>query len=46
MKNIDHIEKKIPKEKRIVSLNEPTKLLADFFNGVVIEHKEEYINEP
>ena len=46
MKNIKPIEKKISKEKRLISLTEPTKLLADFFNGVVIEFEEEYIHEP
>ena len=45
MRNINPIEKKVSKEKRIISLTEPTKLLADFFNGVVIEVEEEYINE-
>ena len=45
MKNINRIEKKISKEKRIISLIEPTKLLADFFNGVVIEFEEEYTYE-
>ena len=45
MKNINPIEKKISKEKRIISLIEPTRLLADFFNGVVIEVEEEYIYE-
>ena len=45
MRNINPIEKKVSKEKRIISLTEPTKLLADFFNGVVIEFKEEYVNE-
>ena len=45
MKNINPIEKKISKEKRTISLIEPTKLLADFFNGVVIEVEEEYIHE-
>ena len=46
MKNINPIEKKISKEKRIISLTEPSKLLADFFNGVVIEVEEEYVHEP
>ena len=46
MKNINPIEKKISKEKRILSLNESTKLLADFFNGAVIEVEEEYVYEP
>ena len=45
MRNINPIEKKVSKEKRIISLTEPTKLLADFFNGMVIEVEEEYINE-
>ncbi len=46
MKNINPIEKKFSKEKRILSLIEPSRLLADFFNGMVIEVEEEYINEP
>ena len=46
MKNINPIEKKISKEKRVISLIEPTKLLADFFNGLVVEVEEEYVNEP
>ena len=46
MKNINPIEKKISKEKRIISLIEPSRLLADFFNGVIIEVEEEYVNEP
>ena len=45
MKNINPIEKKIPKEKRIISLIEPSRLLADFFNGVIIEIEEEYAHE-
>ena len=45
MRNINPIEKKVSKEKRIISLTEPTKLLADFFNGIVIEFEEEYVNE-
>ena len=46
MKNINPIEKKISKEKRIISLIEPSRLLADFFNGVIIEVEEEYVYEP
>ena len=46
MKNINPIEKKISKEKRIISLTDPSKLLADFFNGEIIEFEEEYIHEP
>ena len=45
MRNINPIEKKVSKEKRIISLTEPTKLLADFFNGVVVEVQEEYVHE-
>ena len=46
MKKINPIEKKFSKEKRIISLNDPSKLLADFFNGVVIEVEEVYVHEP
>ena len=46
MKNSNPVEKKISKKKRIISLTDPSKLLADFFNGVVIEVEEEYVNEP
>ena len=45
MKNINPIEKKISKEKRIISLIEPSRLLADFFNGMIIEIEEEYVHE-
>ena len=45
MKNINPIEKKISKEKRIISLIEPSRLLADFFNGVIVEVEEEYVHE-
>ena len=46
MKNINPIEKNFSKEKRIIYLTDPAKLLADFFNGVVIEVEEEYVHEP
>ena len=46
MKNLNPIEKKISKEKRIISLIEPSRLLADFFNCVIIEVEEEYVHEP
>ena len=46
MKNINPVEKKFSKEKRIITLIDPSKLLADFFNGVVIEVEEEYVHEP
>ena len=45
MKNINPIEKKVSKEKRIISLIEPSRLLADFFNGMIIEIEEEYVHE-
>ncbi len=45
MKNINPIKKKFPNQKRIISLTDPSKLLADFFNGVVIEVEEEYVYE-
>ena len=45
MKRINPIEKIFSKKKRIISIIEPTKLLADFFNGVVIEVEEEYAHE-
>ena len=46
MKNINLIEQKIFREKRKILLTKPSKLLADFFNGVVIEFEEEYAHEP
>ena len=46
MSKINLIEKKITNKKRLISLIEPSKLLADFFNGVVIEVEEEYVHEP
>ena len=42
MKNLNLIKKKLSKEDRIISAQDPSKLLADFFNGVVIELDEEY----
>ena len=46
MKSIKQLEKKISKENRRISLNEPSRILADFFNGIVIEIEEEYVYEP
>ena len=37
MKNSNLIKKKISKDDRKVSVNELTKLLAEFFNGVFIQ---------
>ena len=42
MTNLNPIKKKISKLDRKVSVQEPSKLLAEFFNGVVIELDEEY----
>ena len=46
MKSIKQLEKKISKENRRISLNEPSRILADFFNGIIIEIEEEYVYEP
>jgi len=45
MKNINTIKKTLIKEKRGISLIETSRLLADFFNGVVIKVEEEYVHE-
>ena len=42
MKNLNPIKKKLSKEDRKISVQEPSKLLAEFFNGVVIDLNEEY----
>ena len=42
MKNLNPINKKLSKEDRKISVQEPSKLLAEFFNDVVIELNEEY----
>ena len=41
MTNLNPIKKKLSKLDRKVSVQNPSKLLADFFNGVVIELDEE-----
>ena len=46
MKNLNPIKKKLSPEDRKISFKDPSKLLADFFNGVVIELDEEYTNDP
>ena len=43
MKNLNPIKKKLPEEDRKISFRDPSKLLAEFFNGVVIELDEEYV---
>ena len=42
MTNLNPIKKKLLKEDINISIQDPSKLLADFFNGVVIELDEEY----
>ena len=39
------IEKKLLIEGRKVSIHEPSKLLAEFFNGEIIELDQEYEND-
>ena len=45
MEKINTTEKTLIKEKRPISLIETSRLLADFFNGVVIKVEEEYVHE-
>jgi len=45
MQTINLIEKSCLKEKREISLIETSRLLADFFNGVIVEVEEEYVHE-
>ena len=42
MKNLNIIRKKLSKEDRIISVQDPSKLLAEFFNVVVIKIDEAY----
>ena len=37
MTNLNQIKKRQSKENRKVTIKDPSKLLAEFFNGVVIE---------
>ena len=43
MKNLNSIKKKLSKKDRKVSVQYPSKLLAEFFNGIVIELDQEYV---
>ena len=43
MTNLNPIKKKLEKDSRKISVQDPSKLLAEFFNGVVIKLDEEYI---
>ena len=42
MTYLNPIKKKLAKENRKVSIQDPSKLLAEFFNGVVIRLDQEY----
>ena len=42
MKNLNSIKKKLSEEDRKISVKDPSKLLAEFFNGVVIKIEEAY----
>ena len=42
MTNLNPIKKKLAKEDRKISVQDPSKLLAEFFNGVIINLNEEY----
>ena len=44
-KNLNSTKKKVSKEDRKISVQDPSKLLAEFFNGVVIKLDEEYAYE-
>jgi len=44
MTTLNPIKKKLSKENKKLSVQDPSKLLAEFFNGVVIKLEEEYIH--
>ena len=43
MKKLNPIKKKLSKEDRKISVQDPSKLLAEFFNGDVIKLDEAYL---
>ncbi len=43
MKNLNLIKKKLSKEDRKISAQDPSRLLAQFINGVVIKLNEAYV---
>tara|TARA_Y100000994_G_C15600211_1_gene404328 strand:+ start:201 stop:338 length:138 start_codon:yes stop_codon:yes gene_type:complete len=45
MKNLNLITKQISNENQKVSVYDSSKLLAKFFNGVIIQFDKEYIHE-
>ena len=46
MTNLNPIKKTLSKADRKISIQDPSKLLAEIFNGVVIELDEEYEYDP
>ena len=42
MKTLNPIKNRLSKEDREISIHDPSKLLAEIFNGVVIELDDEY----
>ena len=45
MKNLNIIKKKLSKEDRKISVQDPSKLLAEFFNVVVFKLDEVYVHD-
>ena len=45
MINLNTIKKEISKEELKVSVSDPSELLAEFFNGLVIQIDKEYSHE-
>ena len=45
MTTLNPIKKKLSKENKKLSVQDPSKLLSEFFNGVVIKLEKEYIHE-
>ena len=45
MKNLNLIKKKLTKEVRKISVQDPIKILAEFFNGILIKLNEAYVYE-
>ena len=46
MKTLNTIEEKLTKEDLKILVKNPSELLAEFFNGVIIQFDEECIYEP
>jgi len=45
MTNLNSIKKKLSKQDRKLSLKNSSRILAEFFNGLVIELDEKYTND-